>query len=77
MYAIRSYYAVLTLLAFWLDYRVPWLSKVGASMLTLALGALVSNLGLVPATSPVYDVISGPVTMVGIAWLLLSVHLVV
>ncbi len=73
--ALTALVAVLTLLAFWLDYRVPWLSKVGASMLTLALGALVSNLGLVPATSPVYDVISGPVTMVGIAWLLLSVHL--
>lgn len=73
--ALTALVALLTLLAFWLDYNVSWLSKAGASMLTLALGALVSNLGIVPASSPVYDTISGPVTMVGIAWLLLSVHL--
>jgi uncharacterized membrane protein len=62
-------------LAFWLDHRVPALSKVGASLLTLVFGALLSNLGIVPATSPVYDAIAGPVTSLAIAWLLLSVNL--
>lgn len=67
--------AALAALAFVLDQNVPALSKLGASLLTLVLGALVSNLGVVPATSPVYDVIAGPVTYVAIAWLLLSVNL--
>jgi uncharacterized membrane protein len=62
-------------LAFWLDHRVPALSKVGASLLTLVFGALLSNLGIVPAASPVYDAIAGPVTSLAIAWLLLSVNL--
>lgn len=67
--------AALAALAFVMERRIPAVAKVGASLLTLALGALVSNLGLVPATSPVYDGIAGPVTSLAIAWLLLSVNL--
>jgi uncharacterized membrane protein len=67
--------ALAAALAFWLDRHVPALSKVGASLLVLVFGALLSNLGLVPATSPVYDAIAGPVTSLAIAWLLLSVNL--
>ncbi len=67
--------AGLAALAFILDRKVPALSKVGASLLTLIFGAAVSNLGLVPAASPVYDAIAGPVTYLAIAWLLLSVNL--
>ena len=52
-----------------------WLSKVGASLLALILGAILSNTGLVPATSPVYSVIEGPLTSLAIAWLLLAVNL--
>lgn len=63
-----------TLLAFWLDHRVAVLGKVGASLMALVIGALLSNFGLIPASSPVYDAIAGPVTMLAIAWLLLSVH---
>ena len=40
--------AAVAALAFWLDHRVPVLSKLGASLLTLIFGALLSNLGLVP-----------------------------
>jgi len=64
-----------TALAFLLDHRVRWLSKVGASLLALILGAILSNTGLVPATSPVYSVIGGPLTSLAIAWLLLAVNL--
>jgi uncharacterized membrane protein len=67
--------AALAALAFILERNVPALSKVGASLLTLIFGAVVSNAGLVPATSPVYDAIAGPVTSLAIAWLLLSVNL--
>ncbi|MDP2955065.1 MAG: DUF819 family protein [Longimicrobiales bacterium] len=65
----------LAALAFILDKKVPAFSKLGASLLTLIFGAAVSNAGLVPVTSPVYDAIAGPVTSLAIAWLLLSVNL--
>jgi uncharacterized membrane protein len=67
--------AVTTAGAFILERRVRWLSKVGASLLALGLGAVLSNSGLVPSASPVYSVIEGPVTSLAIAWLLLAVNL--
>ncbi len=73
--ALVAVIAAATALAFWLDYRVPALAKVGASMLALIFGAILSNAGLVPASSGVYDAVFGPVTSVAIAWLLLSVDL--
>jgi uncharacterized membrane protein len=54
---------------------VPRLSKVGASLLALIIGAILSNSGLVPGASPVYSVIEGPLTSLAIAWLLLAVNL--
>ena len=67
--------AVATATAFILDQKVAWLSKVGASLLALILGALLSNFGLVPTSSPVSSVIEGPLTSLAIAWLLLAVNL--
>lgn len=64
----------ITALGFWLERNVQFLSRVGASLLVILLGALLSNAGLVPARSPVYGAITGPVTSLAIAWLLLSVH---
>lgn len=66
---------VITALGFWLERNVHFLSRVGASLLVIILGALVSNFGLVPARSPVYGAVTGPVTSLAIAWLLLSVHI--
>ena len=73
--ALVTVIAAATALAFWLDYRVPALGKVGASMLALIFGAILSNTGLVPVDSGVYEAVFGPVTSVAIAWLLLSVNL--
>jgi uncharacterized membrane protein len=73
--ALVSLIALATATAFVLDERVSWLSKVGASLLALAFGALLSNTGLVPSASPVYAVIEGPLTSLAIAWLLLAVNL--
>ena len=73
--ALVTTIAAATALAFWLDYRVPALGKVGASMLALIFGAILSNTGLVPVDSGVYEAVFGPVTSVAIAWLLLSVNL--
>lgn len=72
--ALAALLAAVTFLAFWLDRHVRWLSKVGASLLAIVFGALLSNLGVVPAESPVYEAISGPVTSLAIAWLLVAVH---
>lgn len=65
--------AAITALAFWLDLRFRWGRTVGASMLVILFGALLSNLGLVPFDSPVYDAITGPVTSLAIVWLLFAV----
>ena len=63
----------LTALGFWLEQRFSFLARVGASLLVILLGALVSNLGLVPLQSPVYDQVYGPITSLAIVWLLLAV----
>lgn len=67
--------AALTALALWLDYRFARVSKIGASLLAIVFGAGLSNAGVVPVTSSVYDVVTGPVTYLAIAWLLLAVDL--
>ncbi|MGD2152767.1 MAG: DUF819 family protein, partial [Gemmatimonadales bacterium] len=64
-----------TALAFWLDHRFAALSKVGAALMALFLGAVLSNVGLVPQESSVYGVIEGPVVSLAIVYLLLSVRL--
>lgn len=73
--ALATVIAAVTALAFWLDYRFRTLARVGASMLAIIFGAILSNAGLVPVSSPVYDAVIGPVTSVSIALLLLSVDL--
>ncbi len=73
--ALAALVTGLTGLAFWLDRNVPVLSRAGAGMIAVLLGALLSNVGLVPADSVVYDAVSGPVTSLAITWLLLAVNL--
>ena len=72
-YLLSALIAALTGLAFWLDLRYRWARTVGATMLVIVFGAVVSNLGLVPFQSPVYTTISGPVTSLAIVWLLFAV----
>jgi uncharacterized membrane protein len=62
-------------LAFWLDHKVPLASKIGASLLAIILGAILSNTGIVPDESVVYLSIEGPVTSLAIIYLLLGVRL--
>ncbi|HKK07670.1 MAG TPA: DUF819 family protein [Gemmatimonadota bacterium] len=72
--ALAAVIAVVTAAAFWLDRHVRFLSRIGASLLVIVFGAILSNFGLVPGRSPVYGAISGPITSLAIAWLLLAVH---
>jgi uncharacterized membrane protein len=67
--------AATTALAFWLDHRFAVLSKIGAALIAIFLGALLANLGIVPQDSPVYSTIEGPVVSLAIVYLLLSVRL--
>ena len=61
--------------AFLLERRFRWAETVGASLLVIGFGAVLSNLELVPLSSSVYGTVTGPVTSLAIAWLLLSVDL--
>jgi len=72
---IAALIAGVTALAFWLDHRFLPLSKVGASLMVIIFGAVLSNSGLVPHNSPVYHGIEGPVTSLAIVYLLLGVRL--
>jgi uncharacterized membrane protein len=73
--ALAAAVTAVAALGFWLERRFPWAEKLGASLLVIALGALLSNLGLVPARSEIYDAVYGPVTSLAIVWLLLAVDL--
>lgn len=71
--ALAALIAAMTALAFWLDLRYRWARTVGATLLVIVFGAAVSNAGFVPFESPVYTIISGPVTSLAIVWLLFAV----
>ena len=73
--ALTTVIVGVTALAFWLAGRFGWAAKVGATLLVIAFGAVLSNLDLVASRSPVYGLISGPVTSLAIVWLLFAVDL--
>ena len=64
----------ITALGFWLEQHVRWAAKIGASLLIILMGAVISNLDLVPLQSQVYDFVFGPVTSLAIVWLLFAVR---
>lgn len=67
--------AGLAALALWIESRLAWGPKVGAALLAILFGAVLSNLELVPLASPVFEGIFGPVTSLAIVWLLFAVRL--
>jgi uncharacterized membrane protein len=73
--ALSALVVTVAALSFLLDRHVRVLSRVGAGMIAILIAALLSNAGVVPIESPIYDVVLGPVTSLAIAWLLLSVNL--
>lgn len=73
--ALSAFILAVAAIAFLLDRHVKVLSRVGAAVIAILMAAVASNLGLVAPTSPVYDIVVGPVTSLAIAWLLLSVNL--
>lgn len=74
--ALMATIAGVVVLALWLERRrVPGLWKLGATLLAIAIGGVLSNLGLVPPASPIYQAVTGTVTDLAIVWLLLAVNL--
>ncbi len=73
--ALGSLIAALVALAFVLERKWQRGRAIGSSLLVIILAALVSNVGLVPASSSVYDLIGGPLTSLAIVWLLIAVDL--
>ena len=74
--ALGATIAGVVVLALWLEQRrVPGLWKLGATLLAIAIGGVLSNVGLVPPASPIYQAITGTVTDLAIVWLLLAVNL--
>ena len=67
--------AALAAAGLWLGRRYAWAARVSPTLLVIVFGAVLSNLGVVPVESPVYGVVTGPVTSLAIVWLLLAVDL--
>ncbi|MDP5071996.1 MAG: DUF819 family protein [Congregibacter sp.] len=67
---------VLTVLcAIWLEKNTLAFKKIGAAALSIIIGMLLSNLGLIPGKSVVYDFFRGPGVLAGITLFLLTVDL--
>ncbi len=73
--SLAALIAAITALAFWLERRFTWASRLGAALVVIFLGAVLSNLGLVAPRSSVYETIFGPVTSLAIVWMLFAVRL--
>ncbi len=74
--ALIALIAAVVVLALWLEHRrVPGVWKLGATLLAIAIGAVLSNLRLVPPASPIYEAMTGTVTDLAIVWLLFAVNL--
>ena len=67
---------VLTVLcAIWLEKNTKTFKKIGAAALSILIGMLLSNLGVIPGESSVYDFFRGPGVLAGITLFLLTVDL--
>ncbi|WOJ98518.1 DUF819 family protein [Congregibacter brevis] len=67
---------VLTVLcAIWLEKNTKTFEKIGAAALSILIGMLLSNVGVIPGESVVYDFFRGPGVLAGITLFLLTVDL--
>jgi uncharacterized membrane protein len=73
--AIFFILAFLVVLAIWLEKRSKILKKLGSAALVILLGMLLSNVGVIPGDSTVYDFLMGPGVSSAIVLILLSVDI--
>lgn len=67
--------AVVVLIAIRLEVHYRLFRSLGAALVAILLAMLLSNVGLLPGTSPAYDFLAGPAVSAGIVLILLSVDL--
>jgi uncharacterized membrane protein len=67
--------ATVVLAALWLETHIVAFRKLGAAATAILAALLLSNTGLIPGTSPVYDFLMGPGVLAGVILVLLSVNL--
>lgn len=71
--AIFLVLALVVYASVWLEERVALFRALGAALVGILLGMVLSNVGLIPGTSPTYEFLMGPGVNIGIALILLSV----
>jgi uncharacterized membrane protein len=67
--------AAIVLTAALLADRVALFKKIGTAALSILLALVLSNIGVIPGVSPVYDFLVGPGVLAGIVLVLLNVNL--
>ena len=72
---VASALAAIVLGALWLERNVRFVAKIGAAATTILIALLLSNVGLLPGSSPVYDFLLGRAVIAGIILILLNVRL--
>jgi len=67
--------ALVVLAALWLEENTTAFRKVGSAATAILLALVLSNTGIIPGQSPVYDFLLGQAVIAGIILILLSVRL--
>ena len=67
--------AVVVLAALWLEAHTRAFAKIGAAATAILLALVLSNTGVIPGASPVYDFLLGQAVIAGIILVLLNVNL--
>ncbi len=67
--------AAVVLTSLWLEAHTRAFRKIGAAATAILLALMLSNLGLIPGKSPVYDFLLGQAVIAGIILILLNVSL--
>lgn len=71
--AVLVVLAAVVLVALKLEARVTLFRSLGAALMGILMGMLLSNLGVIPGESPVYDFLQGTGVSIGIVLILTSV----
>ncbi|MGE0815947.1 MAG: DUF819 family protein [Vicinamibacterales bacterium] len=67
--------AAVVLASVWLTERVRAFTKLGSAATAILFGLVLSNTGILPGESPVYDFLMGPGVLSGVVLVLLGVNL--
>ena len=67
--------AAIVLASLWLERHVKAFRKLGSAATAIIVALVLSNVGLIPGQSPVYDFLMGQGVLAGIVLILLSVNL--